>query len=279
MVARAAASARPLSADRAVDDLTAMSANAEPPASTVNVRRATVEDDARRIMPPQAGDHGGLTHSPDAVALWTGGKDSVLAYRKALRMGLRVGQLVTFTPRNGSFRAHPLPFMRDQASSLGLRHRLIPIAAPYAPAYEAAFRMLKSEGVEAVVSGDIGPVEDQPNWIVERASPAGVRVVRPLWGVPSGELLGTLVRDKIDAVISAVRVPPLLADFVGQSLDPRTIARLRDRSTLVPFDLCGEQGEYHTIVRDAPGFSRPVDLGSFDIVAEGDLHYARFRGR
>ena len=255
-----------------------MSARAEPPASTVSVRRATTDDDARRIALPQGGDPGTLTDSPDAVVLWTGGKDSVVAYREASRAGLRVGQLVTFIPRDGSFKAHPLPFMRDQASSLGLRHRLIPIDAPYAPSYEAAFRMLKSEGITVVVSGDIGPVEGRPNWIAERAAPVGVTVVRPLWGVRREELLRTLVHDEIDAVISAVRVPPLLEDFVGQSLDHRTIAKLRDRAAVVPFDLCGEQGEYHTIVRDAPGFSRPVDPGPFDIVAEGDLRYARFRG-
>jgi diphthamide synthase (EF-2-diphthine--ammonia ligase) len=70
------------------------------------------------------------------------------------------------------------------------------------------------------------------------------------------------------ATIVAVDTSKLGAEFLGLELDAGVIARLEAAGA----DACGEEGEYHTMVTQAPLFSRPVPLvwsGS----EERDGHY------
>ena len=161
-----------------------------------------------------------------AVVLWTGGKDSALALHLARQSIRPVRELVTFVPRTGTFLAHPLPLMSAQAAALGLPHRLMTVEEPLAESYDRAIRWLQGQGVSALVTGDIDTVEGYPSWINERASSAGVEVVRPLWKRNRSELLGEMYRVGLRAVITAVRTPPVEIDWLGRLLDPRAIEDL-----------------------------------------------------
>ena len=58
----------------------------------------------------------------NAAVLWTGGKDSALALHEARLNGCRVRCLVTFASPEPNFLAHPLAFMKLQATALALPH-------------------------------------------------------------------------------------------------------------------------------------------------------------
>jgi diphthamide synthase (EF-2-diphthine--ammonia ligase) len=53
----------------------------------------------------------------------------------------------------------------------------------------------------------------------------------------------------------------LAAEFVGREYDETL---LRDLPNGV--DPCGERGEFHTFVWDAPGFGSPIDIELGDVV-------------
>ena len=57
------------------------------------------------------------------------------------------------------------------------------------------------------------------------------------------------------AVLTCVDPRVLPAEFVGRSFDETLLAELPDG-----VDACGEQGEFHTFVWDAPGFLVPIDI-------------------
>lgn len=193
--------------------------------------------------------------------LWTGGKDCALALHESLRAGFRIAALVTFVPEGPvGFRAHPVELGSAQATALGLELRLLPVRRPYRAGYTAALLALAADGIDTVVTGDIGPVDRKPNWVRTCARGTGVRVRAPLWGRSRPSLLRALVRERIDAVLSYIRSPPIPATWLGRHLDGASVGALIRLARAHRFDACGEQGEYHTWVVNTPLFARPPRL-------------------
>ncbi len=211
---------------------------------------------------------------PNAAVLWTGGKDSALALHEARQAGCCVRCLVTFAPPKPDFLAHPVSFMKLQAEALALPHWLWPVHEPFHEGYEAGLHWLKATmGIDTVVTGDIAEVAGHPNWIRERARPVGMNVLTPLWGRDRSELLQRLLALQFKVIFSCVKTRWLGAEWVGRDLDPEAIASLRALRQQNGLDLCGEEGEYHTLVTDAPEFNRRVRLGAFQVRERGDLAY------
>jgi uncharacterized protein (TIGR00290 family) len=198
-----------------------------------------------------------------AAMLWTGGKDSSLALHEAARAGYRIERLVTFAPPEPRFLAHPLALLALQAEAIGLPHQIVTIRAPFAEGYEAALRALRDEGIAAVITGDIARVGGSPNWIRERCRPVGMEVHTPLWGRDRAAVLETLIRERFAVRFSCVATRWLDPSWVGRVLDERAIAELREVRARTGLDLCGEEGEYHTLVTDGPPFARAIELRAF----------------
>lgn len=210
----------------------------------------------------------------NAAVLWTGGKDSVLALHEARQSGHRVRCLVTFAPPNPDFLAHPIAFMKLQAEALALPHFLWPVQEPFAESYEAGLRWLKGTmDIDTVITGDIAEVGGSPNYIRERSRPVGMKVLTPLWGRDRLALLQRLLDTGFKVVFSCVKTRWLTADWAGRELNHETIADLRALREQNGLDLCGEEGEYHTLVTDAPEFKRRLHLGAFRVREREELAY------
>jgi diphthine-ammonia ligase len=213
---------------------------------------------------------------PLAAVLWTGGKDCALALHESVERGLDVRLLATFVPTTGEFCAHPIALARLQAKAMGIEYRTLPVDRPYRCGYERQILRLREEGFETLVTGDIGRVGGRANWIRERARPAGLRVATPLWGRDRADVLSSLARRRISAIVSYVREPGLPPEWLGRRLDPAACDALVARGGAREFDACGEQGEYHSIVLDAPMFSRRVDVRCGPVVVHPGARHLSF---
>lgn len=212
-----------------------------------------------------------------AAALWTGGKDSCLALYDATQMGYQVEQLVTFVPAEARFRAHPLDLMRLQSEALDIPHRTLVVQGPYERSYRDLIRSLREGyGVGTLIAGDRGPVDGHPNWIRECAQGTGAEVLTPLWGSDGVETLDRFIRSGFKAVLSCVRKPWLAADWLGRELDRDTLEELRGLAQQGGFDICGEQGEYHTLVLNGPLFTKRICIDGYEARTEEDLSYLLF---
>jgi len=200
----------------------------------------------------------------NAAMLWTGGKDSSMALYEAVQNGYCVHSLVTFAPMKANFLAHPLDFIKMQADALALPHYVLLVDEPFEKSYEASLGKLRDEmGIDSVITGDIAEVSGNPNWIRERSRPVGISVHAPLWGWDRSSLLQQLLDKGFKACISCVYRNWLSENWIGRELNDSAIAELhmiRDRTGL---DLCGEEGEYHTLVVDGPQFNRAIDIRSY----------------
>lgn len=208
------------------------------------------------------------------IVLWSGGKDAMQALCHAREAGHQVVALATFAPPSPRFLAHPLSQVRRQAAALGLPHLLVTIEAPFDLGYERALTKLKEEWqLDGVVTGDIDSVAGAPNWIRERCRPLGLTVHTPLWQQPREALLADLLARGIVAHLSCVDTDVLTPEWVGRVLDQGALDELQQLASARGFDACGEQGEYHTMVTDGPGFAAPLVLGRWQVARQEGLAY------
>lgn len=214
-----------------------------------------------------------------AVA-WTGGKDSSLAFYEAERLGYKIDCLVTFGWNREPFLAHPLGFITLQAKALGLPHYTLEVAEPFDRGYENAFALLRREHeVDLLITGDIGDVSGlDANWLADRAATCNVEVLRPLWHSGGFELLNRLLKLGFSVVFSCVKKPWFTDAWLGKELSATTIQRLLEINRMTGLDICGEQGEYHTLVTYGPQFKKRIRIQSYSKHEHDSIMYIALEG-
>jgi uncharacterized protein (TIGR00290 family) len=171
-----------------------------------------------------------------------------------------------------------LDFIKMQAQALALPHYVVPISKPFEQSYEAGLCKLRDEmGVNYIVTGDITEVDGHPNWIRERSRPVGLNVYTPLWGRNRNALLRQVVERGFKVLFSCVKTRWLDENWIGRELNSSAIAELQTIREQTGLDLCGEEGEYHTMVIDGPLFTRGIDIRSYSRHIADSLAYMEIR--
>ncbi|MEZ5101330.1 MAG: adenosine nucleotide hydrolase [Thermoleophilia bacterium] len=200
----------------------------------------------------------GLARRPVVVS-WSGGKDATLALHRATRAGAVPRALVTMLVEGGErSRSHGLRRAVLEAQAAALDLPLVARATSWG-GYEAAFVDALGEcaslGIADAVYGDLD-VDEHRAWVERVSARAGLRAHLPLWRADRAAVVAEVERVGIDARVVAVRDGVLPRDLLGRRVD----AALAAEVVALGADACGEAGEYHTVVADAPGFARPVPL-------------------
>lgn len=216
--------------------------------------------------------------SRNAAVLWTGGKDSCLALFEAKQLGYDVRSLVTFVPTQPKFLAHPLSFMEYQSEALPLPHYTLKVNEPFKQSYRNAILSLREEhGIATLVTGDIAEVNGHPNWIRECCENLNVNVLTPLWGFDRCELIKKFLSCKFKAIFSCVKKPWFTMEWLAKELDCGVLEELLGLNAETGLDVCGEQGEYHTLTLDGPLFEKSISIDEYSKEAEGSLFYIRIQ--
>jgi uncharacterized protein (TIGR00290 family) len=194
---------------------------------------------------------------------WSGGKDSAMALRLALKdPALRVAALLTTVTENyervsmHGVRASLL-VQQTEAIGLPLEQARIPIGASNAVYEEAMTHLLtryRERGVSRVVFGDIF-LQDIRRYREENLAKLGMTGIFPLWLQDTHELARAFIASGFRAILVCVdprQIDPL---FCGREFAESLLADLPSK-----VDPCGENGEFHTFVYDGPIFRRPVKV-------------------
>jgi uncharacterized protein (TIGR00290 family) len=100
-------------------------------------------------------------------------------------------------------------------------------------------------------------------WADKVCASLGVQSIEPLCGRGSEEILLDFIESGFEAVVVATQANLLNKEWLGRKLDK---SFLKDIKRLKNIDVCGENGEYHTLVIDGPIFKKRIDISKFQKV-------------
>src|SRR5690606_11747892 len=124
------------------------------------------------------------------------------------------------------------------------------------------------DGITHVAFGDLF-LEEIRAYRERQMEGTGLQPLFPLWGEPTAPLARTMVDAGLRAVLTCVDPQRLSGDFVGRPFDHALLDELPP-----DVDPCGENGEFHTCVLDAPGFAAPLDAITGEVVVRDGFHFA-----
>jgi uncharacterized protein (TIGR00290 family) len=205
---------------------------------------------------------------------WSSGKDSAFALQ-SVAPGVEVTKLlVTVNEEADRVAMHAVRrvLLEQQADRLGLSLHIVPIPSPcpnevYGARMNEAMAAAVREGVSAMVFGDLF-LEDIRLYRERALAPTGIEPLFPLWSRPTDELAQQMVAAGVRAVLTCVDPAQLSPSFVGRPFDEELLLDLP-----AGVDPCGERGEFHTFVWDAPSFSSPIPIHTGEKVSRDGFEF------
>jgi len=200
---------------------------------------------------------------------WSGGKDSALALH-ALLMDPAVevcGLITTATSGYDRVSMHGVrtALVTAQADAVGLPVHWVHIPPSasneeYEGAMHEGLRVLVSSGVDSVAFGDLF-LQDVREYRERMVAAVGIRPLFPIWGRDTRSLARRFIRDGFRATLVCVDPRQLDVSHCGSAYDDALLDAFPAN-----VDPCGENGEFHTFVSDAPMFSAPIAAQRGDVV-------------
>lgn len=214
---------------------------------------------------------------PRAVVSWSSGKDAAFALAQVQREDAMevVGLLTTVTDRYNRVSMHGVreALLERQAERLGLPLTVARIPphcsnAQYDAAMAVAATTLSGEGVTHLIFGDLF-LADVRRYREDRLRATGLTPVFPLWGKPTAALVREMLGDGFRARVVCVDPRQIPARLAGRELDESFLQELPPTA-----DPCGERGEFHSFVYDAPNFSGPIEVAPGPVVVRDGFAFA-----
>lgn len=200
---------------------------------------------------------------------WSGGKDSALCLYKALQDdNYSITQLLTSvnaTHNRVSMHGVSRQLLVKQSEAIGLPLNTIELPEqPAMPDYEKAMlakvQQLKYYGCTHALFGDIF-LEDLRAYREQQLQQQGIQCIFPLWRKNTTELLKEFIQLGFKSMIVCVNEQYLDKSFCGRVIDDSFLTDLPAN-----VDPCGENGEFHSFVFEAPLFKQPISIVKGDIV-------------
>jgi ABC transporter with metal-binding/Fe-S-binding domain ATP-binding protein len=127
---------------------------------------------------------------------------------------------------------------------------------------------LASLDVDVVVTGAIAS-QYQKQRVDRISSKLGLSHFSPLWGRDRVELMTDIIDSDMEFIFSAVAAFGLDDSWLGKKADQTALNKLMELNKLYSVDVCGEGGEYETLVLDAPCFRKRLEILEAEKVWDG----------
>ncbi len=205
----------------------------------------------------------------DIALNWSSGKDAAMAfYQLQQDTNYRVKTLLTSLSEGyNRVSMHGTPAALLELQALRMQVPLKQIRLPenadmaaYNTIMQTAVGELKAEGIDTFAFGDIF-LEDLKTYRETQLAQAGAKAIFPLWKRDTAQLVAAVEDSGIKAMIICVHDKFLGKEFLGRFINRELLNDLPEG-----VDPCGENGEYHTVVIDAPFFNEPIAVHKGEIV-------------
>ena len=204
------------------------------------------------------------------VMSYSCGKDSTLSLQKIMEAGhepVALLMMINADLNRAWFHGADYNLLNKISKALRIPLLLCPAKGEdYHPAFEQGLLRAKQElGAELVGFGDID-IEANRAWEQTRCDNTGLQSCFPLWQRSRSDIVQEIIRRGYTCLIKTVSTQLLPASLLGRKLDAQTMQIMADCG----IDVCGENGEYHTITVDGPIFHTPVPYTLGEILDFGD---------
>lgn len=206
---------------------------------------------------------------------WSGGKDCCLACYRAMTSGLEVEYLANMAYEGAKrSRTHGL-----SADVLKMQARAMDIPIVIQPTtddrYEIEFknmaRTLKEKGISGGVFGDMDVIEHR-QWVERVCNDVGLKAYLPLWQESQQKLLKEFVDSGFKAIIVATNADKMGREWLGRIIDIMFLEQMVELDRTGGITVCGEAGEYHSLVLDGPIFKKRLEIIKGDSIKR-DNHW------
>ena len=202
---------------------------------------------------------------------WSGGKDCCLALHNAQDNGLKPSVLLCMMDSE-----------RDYSRSNGVSRQILEMQSvclnlpiyfvkttweQYEDNLVNAISELKNrDSIDGCVFGDMD-IESHKLFEKSICEKAGIVAYLPLWGTTREEIRNKLFTLGIKSKLSVINKSFPIAKFIGSDYHEIDSTELIELGV----DICGENGEFHTVVYDAPLFSSSIKLEAHTIYDLGSI--------
>ncbi len=194
---------------------------------------------------------------------WSGGKDSCLACYLAATSGLEVSYLANMLTEDGKrswTHGQTTELLQTQAEAIGIpliQQRTT--TAGYETEFKNMVLALKQKGISGGVFGDID-MEEHRQWVERVCQEVAITPHLPLWGQSQDKIMSNFIDLGFEAIVVAAKANLFGEEILGRKVDLDFIKYLKELGKTEDVTLCGEAGEYHTLVIDGPLFQRRLEI-------------------
>lgn len=204
------------------------------------------------------------------VMSYSCGKDSTLALHKMIEQGYTpVALLIMVNEKvdRSFFHGADYKILQAYSKALDLSLLITPTEGEnYHMAMEESLIKAKSMGAEAACFGDID-IEGNRKWAETRCKNTGLQSIFPLWNRNREENVYELIELGYQCLIKSINNTLLPKTLLGSYIDENAIEEMRVHN----IDICGENGEYHTLVINGPIFKHQIPYKTGEILDFGDF--------
>ncbi|MEP6715154.1 MAG: ATP-binding protein [Terriglobia bacterium] len=208
---------------------------------------------------------------------WSSGKDSAWAlHLLSQRSDVRVAALLTtFNQAADRVAMHAVrrSLVRRQAQRAGLPLWETELPWPcsnsqYEEIMGGVVRRTVAEGFDAVAFGDLY-LQDIREYRERQLAGTGLEPLFPVWGIPTRQLALDMMAGGVRAKVTCIDPAKVDKSLAGRDFDAAFLEELPAGA-----DPCGENGEFHTFVWDAPVFTSPIEVENGIIVERDGFVFA-----
>ena len=196
------------------------------------------------------------------AALCSGGKDSAFALWLVMNQGHEIDSLVAMIPKREDswmFHSANIHLIDFFAECSGIPLVKVETSGEREKELKDLEHALQKLDVEGVISGAIAS-KYQKSRIDGICNKFGLIHLAPLWDRDPLDLLNEMVGTRFKAVITSVAAEGFDEKWLGKKIDEKCVKDLVKLHEKFRINVCGEGGEYESLVLDAPFFEKRIEL-------------------
>jgi len=202
-----------------------------------------------------------------AFVSWSGGKDSCLAMFLAVKSGIEVSYLLNMAFEDNQYsRTHHLPLEVLELQAKALRIPLFVQTSTdsmYEENFLKAMIELKAMDIDKGIFGDIDIVQHR-DWVERICKKGKIYPYLPLWGRNQVDVLKEFINTGFKAIVTIVRADVLGREWLGRIINEAFLEDIEKLNKNISVTICGEAGEYHTLVTDGPCFYSKIEIQDYE---------------